>query len=138
MKVQVDHKQKRRSGAAAVELAFVLPIFATLVFAQLETARLGQVTQMLTIAARQGARVAVMPGKTQSDVQAAVNGALANTGISVGTVTPSPSTWQTDAGGTLITVSMSVPYRQVSWMNPPMYFASNTLSGSATMSSERP
>ncbi len=128
----------RRSGAAAVELAMVMPIFCTLIFAQIEAARLGMVTQMLTIAARQGARVAVIPGKTQTDVQAAVNAVLNNTNIPVGTVTPSPSTWQTDAGGTAITVSLSVPYNQVSWFGTPMYFGSTVLKGSATLSSERP
>ena len=116
----------------------MLPVFCTLVFAQLETARLGMVTQMLTIAARQGARVAVVPGKTQSDVQTAVNNVLSGTGISVGTVTPSPATWQTDPGGTQITVALSVPYNQVSWLSTPMYFGSTILRASATMTSERP
>jgi Flp pilus assembly protein TadG len=138
MRVRIQRKLRRRSGAAAVELAFMLPVFTTLTFAQIEAARLGQVTQMLTIAARQGARVAVMAGKTQSDVQTAVDSVLANTGISVGTVSPSPSTWQTDPGGTLISVSLSVPYSQVSWISPSRYFGSVTLTGSATMSSERP
>ena len=129
---------RRRSGAAAVELAFMLPVFFTLTFAQLEAARMGVVTQMLTIASRQAARVAVIPGKTQTDVQNAVNVVLANTGITVGTVAPSPSTWQTDPGGTAITVSMSVPYSQVSWLPTPMYFGATILTGSATLSSERP
>lgn len=136
--VRVHQKSRRRSGAAAVELAFMMPVFFTLTFAQIETSRLGQVTQMLTVAARQAARVAVIPGNTQTDVQNAVNAVLNNTGISVGTVTPSPSTWQTDPSGTAITVSVSVPYNQVSWMNPPMFFGSTTLRGSATLSSERP
>jgi Flp pilus assembly protein TadG len=128
----------RRSGAAAVEMAFMLPVFCTLVFAQLEAARLGMATQMLTIAARQGARVAVIPGKVQSDVQGAVNNVLSQAGITVGTVTPSPSTWQTDPGGTQITVSLSVPYSQVSWFGTPLYFGATILKASATLSSERP
>jgi Flp pilus assembly protein TadG len=116
----------------------MLPVFITLTFAQLEAARMGMVTQMLTIAARQAARVAVVPGKTQSDVQTAVTNVLNGTGISVGTVTPSPSTWATDPGGTQITVSISVPYSEVSWLPTPMYFGSTILTGSATLSSERP
>ena len=131
-------RHRGRSGAAAVELAFVLPIFVTLTFAQLEAARLCQVVQLLTTAARQGARVAVVPGKTQADVQAAVDGVLSSAGITVGTVNPSPSTWQTAPGGTLITVSLSVPFSRVSWMSPSMFFKSTTLTGSATLSSERP
>jgi Flp pilus assembly protein TadG len=138
MIVRRKNSRRRRSGAAAVELAFMLPVFCTLTFAQLETARMGMVTQMLTIAARDGARVAVINGKTQTDVQTEVNRVLNGTGISVGTVTPSPSTWMTDPGGTPITLSVTVPYSQVSWLSPSMYFGSTILSASATLSSERP
>ena len=132
------NKKRRRSGAAAVELAFVLPIFCILTFAQLETARMSMVIQMLTIAAREGARVAVIDGKVQSDVQTEVNRVLNGTGISVGTVTPSPTTWLTDPGGTPITISLTVTYSQVSWLSPSMYFKSTVLTTSATLSRERP
>jgi len=139
MKVQAARNRgRRRSGTAAIEFAIVFPIFTTFTFAQLEAARIGQVTQLLTTAARQGARVAVISGQTQADVQTAVDRVLSSAGISVGTVTPTPSTWDTDPGGTLITVSVSVPYSQVSWISPSMYFGSTILTGSATMSSERP
>lgn len=136
--MRIRRRRGRRSGAAAVELALVLPVFFTLVFAQIEAARMGQVTQMLTIAARQAARIAAIPGKTQSDVQSAVTAVLANTGISVGTVSPSPSTWATDPGGTQITVSLSVAFNKVSWLGTPMFFGSTILKGTATFNSERP
>jgi Flp pilus assembly protein TadG len=138
MIVRQKSSRCRLSGAAAVELAFVLPIFCTLTFAQLETARMGMVTQMLTIAARDGARVAVINGKTQTDVQAEINRVLNGTGINVGTITPTPSTWLTDPGGTPITVSLSVPYSEVSWLSPSMYFGATILTATATLSSERP
>jgi len=80
----------------------------------------------------------VINGNTQSDVQSAVTASLANSGISVGTVTPSPSDWATAAGGTAVTVSLSVPYSQVTWLSTPLYFNITNLSASATMSSERP
>lgn len=132
-------RKRRRSGAAAIELAFMMPIFCTLVFAQLETARLGMVTQMMTIAAREGARVAVMPKTLNaSAVQTRVSAVLANTGIPVGTMTITPSSWATDVGGTAITVSLSLPYSQASWLPTPMYFGSTILNASATLNSERP
>ena len=131
-------KKSRRTGAAAVELALVTPIFFTLVFAQLETACLGMSTQVLTMAAREGARVAVINNSTQSDVQAQVNRVLSGAGITVSTVTPTPSNWSTAPGGTPITVSLSVPYSQVSWFSTPLFFGSSILTASATMSSERP
>lgn len=132
-------KARHRSGAAAVELGFMMPIFCTLVFAQLETARLGMVTQMMTIAAREGARAAVLPSTTSlSTVESKISAVLADTGIPNGTIAISPSSWATSAGGTSITVSLTLPYNQASWMPTPMYFNSTILTASATLSSERP
>jgi Flp pilus assembly protein TadG len=130
--------RKRRGGAVAVEMAFLLPLFIMAVFAQIEWSRLGMVTQLLTNAAREGCRRAVIDGSTQADVQAAVEAALANSGVSVGTVSPTPSNWQTAPGGTLITVAFTVPYSQVAWIQGPLYFNVDNVRGSATMSSERP
>jgi hypothetical protein len=102
-----------------------------------ETARLGRVAQLLTTAAREGCRVAVINGKAQTDVQSRVNAVLSGSGISVGTVTPSPSNWTTVAGGTAVTVSLSVPYKNVSWLKP-VFLKNANVSVSATMSSENP
>ena len=60
------------------------------------------VAQMLTTAAREGCRVAVLDGMTQTDVQNRINAVLSGSGISVGTVTPtcpSPYTWTTHRAG---------------------------------------
>lgn len=116
----------------------ILPVIVALVFGQIESSRLGMVAQLLTTAAREGCRVAVINGKIQSDVQTRVNAVLAGSGISLDNVNPTPSTWQTDPGGTAITVSLSVPYSQVSWLPTPYYLKTATVSASATMNSERP
>ena len=50
-------------------MAIVVSAFVTLILGQIETARLGMASQMLTTAARDGCRVAVIPGSTQCDVQ---------------------------------------------------------------------
>jgi hypothetical protein len=99
------------------------------------------VSQLLTTAAREGCRTAVIPGHTQSDVQNRVNAVLSGSGISVGTVTPtcpSPYTWDSAPQGTPITVSLSVPYSQVSWLGTPFFLTNATVSASATLSSENP
>jgi Flp pilus assembly protein TadG len=137
MKVREGRRVRRRTGAAAVEMAAILPLIIALVFGQIESSRLGMVAQLLTTAAREGCRVAVINGKTQSDVQARVNAVLTGSGISVGTVTPTPSNWQTATGGTAITVTLSVPYGQVSWLPTPRYLQGATVRASATLSSER-
>src|SRR4051812_43884196 len=107
---------RRRSGSAVVEMAAVAPVFVALILGQIESSRLGMVAQLLTTAAREGCRVAVVNGKTQTDVQTRINAVLAGSGISVGTVNPTPSGWASSTGGTAITVSLSVPYSQVSWL----------------------
>jgi hypothetical protein len=99
------------------------------------------VAQLLTTAAREGCRVAVVQGATQTSVQNRVNAVLNGSGISVGTVTPtcpSPYTWDAAPGGTAITVSLSVPYSQVSWLGTPFFLTSAVVNASATMSSENP
>jgi Flp pilus assembly protein TadG len=132
----------KRRGASAVEMALVAPVLVTLLLGMIEAARLGMVAQMLTTAAREGCRVAVLDGMTQTDVQSRINTVLSGSGISVGTVTPTCSsssyTWTSAPSGTAITVSLSVPYTQVSWFKVPRLFNGVTISASATMSSERP
>ena len=117
-------------------MAIVAPIIVTLILGQIEASRLGMVAQLLTTAAREGCRVAVVPGHTQSDVQSRIDSVLSGSGVSVGTVTPSPSTWQTAPMGTAITVSLSVPYSKVSWLGTPFFLGDANVSASATMSSE--
>jgi Flp pilus assembly protein TadG len=134
--MHVHCKPDRSRGASAVEMAIVAPLIVALILGQIETSRFGMVAQVLTTAAREGCRVAVVPGHTQSDVQNQVNAVLSGSGISLGTVTPTPSTWQTDPMGTPITVSLSVPYSQVSWLGAPFFLTNATVSASATMSSE--
>src|SRR4051812_11268659 len=133
--------RKARKGASAVEMAIVAPVFVALILGQIETARLGMVSQLLTTAARDGCRVAVIPGATQSSVQARVETVLAGSGISVGTVTPtcpSPYSWDDAPRGTPITVSLSVSYSSVSWLGTPFFLKNATVSAAATLSSESP
>jgi hypothetical protein len=96
---------------------------------------------LLTTAAREGCRVAVLDGMTQADVKDRITSVLSGSGISVGTVTPtcpSPYTWTSAPGGTAVTVSLSVPYSQVTWLKVSGFFDDATINASATMSSERP
>ena len=122
-------------------MAIVAPVFVAMMIGQLESSRFGMVSQLLTTAAREGCRVAVVPGHTQTDVQNRITTVLSGSGISVGTVTPtapSPYTWSSAPQGTAITVSLSVPYSQVSWLGAPFFLNGATVSASATMSSENP
>lgn len=133
-------RKSKRRGASAVEMAFVAPVFVMLVLGIIESSRLGMVAQLLTTAAREGCRVAIIDGKAPIDVQNQIKGVLSGSGISVETVTQSlsPDTWASSPEGTAITVSLRVPYSKVSWLPTPFFFKNATISVSATMSSERP
>ena len=53
---------RRSRGTSAVEMVLVAPLLIALIMGQLESSRLGMVAQMLTTAAREGCRVAVISG----------------------------------------------------------------------------
>ncbi len=133
--MHLRRKNRRSRGAAAVEMALIAPLLIALIMGQLESSRLGMVAQLLTTAAREGCRVAVINGNTQTKVQARVDAVLAGSGISVGTVTPT-SGWATATTGTPITVSFSIPYSSVSWLPTPWYLNGATVRASATMNRE--
>jgi Flp pilus assembly protein TadG len=135
----VCRKFDRSRGTSAVEAAVITPLIVVLLMGQIEASRLGMVAQLLTTASREGCRVAVTPGATQTDVQTRINLVLNGSGISVGTVTPTcPSgyTWNNAPDGTPITVSLSVPFSQVSWLGTPFFLTTANVAASATMSSE--
>ncbi len=128
-----------RKGAAIVEMAFLLPVFATLVFAMLEATRMCMVAHLLTNAAREGCRVAVSNGKKWTDVTARVTATLQVSHLdSVVTITPTSSAVENTRLGDPISVTLSVPFSQVSWLSSPFFYRSTTISATAWMSSERP
>lgn len=132
---------RKRKGAAMVEMAIVLPVFITLVLGLIEASRLGQVTQILTTAAREGCRVAVIDGNTNTDVTNRVNQLLSASNISGVTLVQNPTdctTVHSSDNPNTIQVTLSVPYSSVTWLGTPRFFSSVTVTGTATMSSERP
>jgi Flp pilus assembly protein TadG len=141
MLIRKKGRCRERSGTSAVELAMVSPLVIAMIMGQLESSRLGMVSQLITSAAREGCRVAVLEGATLSEVQTRITASLAGSGISVGSVTPtcpSPHTWSSAPKGIPITVSLSVPYSQVSWLGTPFFLSGATVKASATFSSEKP
>jgi len=60
MKVPTHHSRRRCKGAAAVEFAIVAPLFVTIVLGVSESSRLFEAKNQLSVAAREGARLAAM------------------------------------------------------------------------------
>src|SRR5438093_7131634 len=90
-------------GAVLVEFALVLPLLLVLFAGMFDLGLAFQQYQAVTNAAREGARMAVLPGYSTADVEGRVAAYLAASGI-VGTAAPIVETITiTPAGGALFT-----------------------------------
>ncbi len=116
--------RKARRGAAAVEFAVVAPVLFLVVFGMIEFGRMVMVQQVITNASREGARVAVLDGAQRmgttdnpgviDTVEDYLENATVNPDNATVTIDPYlPS----DAGyGTPVTVTVSVPFSEVTWI----------------------
>jgi Flp pilus assembly protein TadG len=117
-----------RRGTALVELALVLPIFVAITLGIVEFGRAMMVGQLVTNAAREGARRAIIDGATNGDVETSIKdflaqavGAQANE-VAV-TITITPSAGNPNPGNSLpashtkdlVTVKVEVPFSDVSF-----------------------
>lgn len=137
-----------RRGAALVEMALVLPVFLAIVMGIIEFGRGMWVGNMVTNAAREGARLAVLEGSTNTEVQQAITSFLTS---SVGLVaadvqiniaiTPAPGnpTPVTECGHCetrdLIAVTVTVPFNSVALI-PGSYLQGANLTGRSAMRHE--
>lgn len=77
--MQIRHHS--RSGTAAVELAVIAPLVIALLVGLLEVGRMVQVNEIISNAAREGARNASTGVNTYANVQTVVQNYLTNAGI---------------------------------------------------------
>ena len=82
------NKRNKERGAALIETAITIPIVLLISVAIFEFGRAYQTWQVLTNAAREGARIAILTGKTDDEVRAAVTrylnvGGLPTTNVTV-------------------------------------------------------
>jgi Flp pilus assembly protein TadG len=97
-------------GAAAVELAVVLPLLLTLVFGIIEFGWVFMVRETLTNSSREGCRVAVLQGSTEQNIRDQVAASMGPTGLSTYTVQITRSS----PGDPNETVKVLIPYADVS------------------------
>lgn len=95
-------KRLGRRGQAAVELALLLPVILLLVIGLIEMARAWRAHNVITDAAREGARRAAVfnPNMTQAGVDSAVRNALTRGGLNGYAVTTLVTIggWRTGSG----------------------------------------
>jgi Flp pilus assembly protein TadG len=90
--MQSTFQRHRERGTTIVEAALVLPVFFAFLFGVMEAGRFLNVRQVLTNAAREGARFAVAPLSgsntlpTTDEIEAVVNRYLASASIETATV----------------------------------------------------
>lgn len=118
-----------RRGAATVEFAVVAIAFFIIVLGMIELGRGFMVQHLLLGAARQGARVGILPGNGNTDIGTAVGNVLTPAGITTDNITVTVNDGVMDAGnattGQDITVYGSVPANTVSWLPFSQYVTGN-------------
>lgn len=99
-------------GQALLEFALVMPLLLILVVGVIEFGRAWNMQQIITDAAREGARKAAIydPDVTQAMVENTVKNALAGGRIQPSTATITTNGWDADQNFP-VTVTVSVPYR---------------------------
>jgi hypothetical protein len=94
----------REEGAELIEFALVLPVMLLVLMGIIDFGLLFQRYQVITNAAREGARVALLPGYTDDDVQTRVTQFLTAAGLGdPPSVNVGPAT-ELDVGGQCIVV----------------------------------
>lgn len=129
-------EKARRRGAAVVEFAIVAPVFFLVILGMIEFGRVAMVQQVITNAAREGARIAVLDGATKTKVKSKVEDYLNSAGISGSSLTVSPDPPDSAKYGESVTVGVSVPFSQVSWLPTPQFIGNQQLRSESIMRRE--
>lgn len=124
-----------RRGVAAVEFAIVAPLFFILVFGCIEFGRALMVQQILTNASRVGARQAITLNASESAVVSAATSYANSTSVPGVTVSVSPSPASAKAGD-MVSVTVAVPFNNVSWIPAPWFMGGATLDATSVMRKE--
>lgn len=124
-----------RRGVATVEFAIIAPLFFLLVLGCIELGRALMVQQILTNASRAGARTAVTLAGTEATAVAAATDFAEGASVAGVNVTVSPNPANADAGD-MVTVTVSVPYDNVTWVPAPWFLGGASLSATSVMRKE--
>ncbi len=103
-------RQNCRTGAAAVELAIVLPVLLTLVLGTIEICQRIFLRQSAVLVAYEGARLAVRTTTDNAAVSARCQQMLTQRRINGGIVTVTPSDLKSQPTGTQIRIRIEVPW----------------------------
>jgi Flp pilus assembly protein TadG len=118
-------------------MACITPVLLLFVLGIIELGRLFMVQQVVVAAAREGARIGVLDGATASSVTTRVQSYLAGASVTGATIAVSPSPPTSATSGQPVSVTVTVPYNQVSWLSTPVFAGNVILRGQSTMRREK-
>jgi len=114
----------------------VAPLFFLLVFGMIEFGRMVMVQQVITNGSREGARMAIVDGSTVAEVTSTVTSYLQSSSVGSATVTVAPDPPSSAGYGEPVTVTVSIPFDQVSWLPAPMFLGGRDLTATTIMRRE--
>jgi Flp pilus assembly protein TadG len=129
--------EPRDAGQSLVEFAILIPVLMVVVVGIFEFGRAWNTQQVLTNAAREGARLAVIQTASSGDVQAVITDRLADAGLNPGLGSISV-TGMADGYGNPTSVTIFYPYEFV-FLGPIMAFlgeGNGDAPGSITLNTE--
>lgn len=134
---------KSRKATTTIETALVLSfLLLPLVFGLMEYGLLFLRNQGMEDAARDAARVAILPSATNSQVLAVLNTAMSNSGMTQAkfgyTVTLTPGDVSAAASGSTVTVLITMPYSGVNDVTGGFIPTPANLHASVSMAKEGP
>lgn len=135
-KTSLTRTNGRRRGSAVVEFAVVAPLLFAIVFGLVEFGRAIMVEQALVSAAREACRVAVLAGTTKTDVTNRATASLSAAGITNFTITMNPDPPSSASEGTPVTITVAVPFNNVTWLPAPIYLGGKNLTATSVMRRE--
>lgn len=131
-------------GAELIEFALVLPLLLLVLFGIIDFGLMFQRYHVVTNAAREGARVAVLPGYSDEDIETRVNQFLSAAGLTETATVPAPTRTPTPIGShcvMVVGVTVGYPYSYSAVGTFAAYFdgsgfSASGLQATATMRSE--
>jgi Flp pilus assembly protein TadG len=130
---------RTRRAATAVEFAIVASVFFTFVLGFIEVGRGFMIQHLMTNAARQGCRVPVIDGKTNTDVNNTVYAVVNAEGINGDSVTVQVNDVTANdsmaKAGVEVSVIVSISASSVSWV-PGSQYLFGTITGKYTLRRE--
>ncbi|OGT37335.1 MAG: hypothetical protein A3F12_06145 [Gammaproteobacteria bacterium RIFCSPHIGHO2_12_FULL_38_14] len=127
----------KEKGATVIEFAILLPVFIMLIMGAIEIGWALYVQHALVDAARVGARIAVTQQVSEESIRTDVIEYIQNSSINgTPTITFMPSPVSEQSSGSLITVTIDLPFNSATILPTPLFLQDKILSAQSSMAKE--